>query len=156
MALDTTGTILTIVNASTDGTPLLPLYSARGLKQTLEHVDGALFQEETVNGETVDLSVPRFRKLRSVISATDVRPPSRDDVWPGLKVVVECAYTLSYPTIGGSPSRTPVSGSEIIVGNFTFYRPQLLMMVGKMSGSFEEWEAGYSWSIELKEVLAAA
>lgn len=148
MALDTTGTILTI----SDGATLLPLYSARGLTQTLETIDGAVFQARTVNGELVNLAVPRFRKLRSVISATDVRPPSRDDVWPGLVVSVGCAYVLSYPTIGGSPSRTPVSGSQFVEGSFTFYRPQINFMVGKMGGSFEEWEAGYSWSIALEEV----
>jgi hypothetical protein len=82
MALDTTGTILTI-RTPTGGLSLLPLYSARGLTQTLEPIDGATVQERTVNGELVDLSVPRFRKLRSVISARDVRPPSRDDIWPG-------------------------------------------------------------------------
>lgn len=148
MAIDTTGTILTI----SDGTTLLPLYSARGLTQTLETIDGIVFQARTVNGELVNLAVPRFRKLRSVISATDVRPPSRDDVWPGLTVSVGCAYMLSYPTIGGSPSRTPVDGSQFTEGSFTFYRPQINFMIGKMSGSFEEWEAGYSWSIAMEEV----
>src|SRR5579859_1647280 len=152
MSLNTTGTILTLANASTDATTLLPFYSARGLTQTLAPIDGAMFQMRTVNGELVDLSVSRFRKFRSLISAKDVRPPSRDDVWPGLAVIVGCAYLLSYPTTGGSPSRTPVAGSQLIEGNFTFYQPELTMMVGKISGSFEEWEAGYDWSIELNEV----
>lgn len=152
MALDTTGTILTIRDTSTAAIDLLPLYSARGLTQTLEPTDGTVFQERTVNGELVDLSVPRFRKLRSVISARDVKPPSRDDIWPGMTVTVECAYLLSYPTIGGTPSRTPVTGSQIVEGDFTFYRPEITFMIGKMTGSFEEWEAGYQWSIELSEV----
>lgn len=151
MALDTTGTILTLVSPDTDAASLLPLYSARGLTQTLEPIDGAFFQERTINGELVDLSISQFRKLRSTISATDVRPPSRDDVYPGLKVIVECAYLLSYPA-GGSPSRTPVGGSGFTEGDFTFYRPSILMMVGKMSGRFEEWEAGFSWQIDLAEV----
>jgi hypothetical protein len=152
MPLNTTGTILTLANASTDATTLLPFYSARGLTQTLEPIDGSFFQARTVNAELVDLSVPRFRKFRSVISATDVRPPSRDDIWPGLVVIVGCAYLLSYPTAGGSPSRTPVEGSQIIEGDFTFYQPQLTMMIGKPTGRFEEWEAGYSWSIPMEEV----
>lgn len=148
MPLDTTGTVLTV----SDGTTLLPLYSARGLTQTLEPIDGALFQQRTVNGELIDLSVPRFRKLRSVISANDVRPPSRDDVWPGRAVTVGCAYLLSYPTVGGSPSRTPVAGSSFTEGDFTFYRPTIDFMIGRMSGSFEEWEAGFSWRIEMEEI----
>lgn len=155
MSLDTTGTLLSIYDADTDATSLLPLYSARGLTQTLEHEDGALIQERTINGELIDLSIPRFRVLRSVISATDVRPPSRDVVWPGRTVIVECAYTLSYPA-GGSPSRDVVPGSEFTEGDFTFYRPSITMMVGRMTGSFDEWAAGYSWSIELREILADA
>jgi hypothetical protein len=152
MPLDTTGTILTIADITTDGTSLLPFYSARGLSQTLEPIDGAMFQERTVNAELVDLSLARFRKVRSVLSATDVRPPSRDDVWPGRKVLVGCAYILSYPTIGGAPSRTPVAGSQFVEGDFTFYRPQIIFMLGKPTGRFEEWEAGYSWSIPMEEV----
>lgn len=151
MGLDTTGTILEIYNESTDGLHLLPLYSARGLTQTLEPIDGAFFQERTINGELIDLSISQFRKLQSTISATERRPPSRDDVYPGLKVIVHCAYLLSYPA-GGSPSRSVVGGSSFTEGDFTFYRPAILMMVGKMSGSFEEWEAGYHWQIDLAEV----
>ncbi|WP_375782917.1 hypothetical protein ACE10Z_23675 [Bradyrhizobium sp. Pha-3] len=151
MPLDTTGTILTMTNVA-DGSSLVPFYSARGITQTLEPIDGSMYQMRTVNGELIDLSVPRFRKFRSVISARDVRPPSRDDIWPGAKVVVGCAYLLSYPTIGGSPSRTPVSGSQIVEGSFTFYQPQITFMIGKPTGSFEEWEAGYAWSIPLEEV----
>lgn len=156
MALDDTGTILTIRDADTDALDRLPLYSARGLSQTLDYVDGAMDQMDTVNGETVDLSIDRFRKLKTTISATDVRPPSAIALRPGLVVVVECAYIDSYPTIGGTPGRTPVSGSQFVEGNFTFYRPTLTMMVGAKSGRFEEWEAGYAWSIELREVTAGA
>ncbi len=156
MALDTTGTILTLTYESTDELSLLPFYSARGLKQSLEYIDGALNQEETVNAELVDLSVSRFRKLKSVIRANDVRPPSLDLIYPGLRVIVGCAYRLSFPTIGGSPARTPVEGSLFVEGNYTFYRPLLLMMVGKMPGDFDEWEAGHEWSIELREILSSA
>ncbi len=147
MALDTTGTILTI----SDGKSLLPLYSARGLTQTLAPIDGAFFQERTVNGELIDLSVSRFRKFKSTISATDVRPPSRDDVWPGRLVTVNCAYLLSYQTVGGTPSRDVVAGSSFVEGDFTFYRPSITFMIGRSSGSFEEWEAGYAWRLEMEE-----
>jgi hypothetical protein len=145
-------TLLTLADADTAATSLLVFYSARGITQTIAPIDGSMFQARTVNGELIDLSVPRFRKLRSTISATDQRPPGRDDVWPGRIVTVGCAYLLSYPTIGGSPSRTVVSGSQFTEGNFTFYRPQITFMIGKMSGSFDEWQAGYSWSIEMEEV----
>lgn len=152
MALDTTGSLLTLVNASTDRTSLLPLYSARGLTQTWQAIDSAMVQARTVNAELVNLAVPRFRKLRTVISATNVRPPSRDDIWPGLVVEVGCVFVLNYPTVGGVPSRAAVAGSQFIEGDFTFYRPLLTCMIGKPTGSFEEWEAGYSWSIPMEEV----
>jgi hypothetical protein len=152
MALDTTHTILTIRDADTAAVSLLPLYSAQGLRQSLEPIDATVSQERTINAELVDLSLSRFRKYRSVISARDVRPPSRDDIWPGMIVVVECACLRSYATMGGSPARTPVSGSEFVEGDFTFYRPTFTFMIGKMTGSFDEWEADNDWSIELNEV----
>lgn len=147
MALNTTGTILTI----TDTISLLPLYSARGLTQTMEYIDGAMAQERTVNGELVSLALSRFRKLRSVISANDVRPPSIDACYPGRIVTVECACVFSYATIGGSAGRTPVSGSTFTEGAFTFYRPTVTFMLGKPSNRFEEWEAGNAWSLEMTE-----
>jgi len=144
-------TLLTITTVS-DGGIVLPLYSARGITQTLETIDGAMFQARTVNAELVDLAVPRFRKFKSVISANDQRPPSRDDIWPGRVVAVGCAYLLSYPTIGGTPSRAVLTGSDFVEGNFTFYQPLITFMIGKATGSFDEWQSGYQWSIPLEEV----
>lgn len=151
MALNTTGTILTIRAADTASLSLLPLYSARGLSHAMDYIDGAMNQEYTVNAELVDLSLSRFRKLQLVISATDVRPPSLDACYPGRIVVVECANVFSYATIGGTPGRTPVSGSEFIEGDFTFYRPTITVMLGKPSSRFEEWEAGNAWSLPMRE-----
>jgi hypothetical protein len=111
-----------------------------------------MFQARTINAQLVDLSVSRFRKFKSVISAKDQRPPSRDDIWPGRIVSVGCAYLLSFPTVGGSPSRTEVSGSSYTEGDFTFYQPHITFMIGKPSGAFEEWQAGYEWSIPMEEV----
>lgn len=144
-------TLLTITTVD-DGGNVLPLYSARGITQTLETIDGAMFQARTVNAELVDLSVSRFRKFKSVISALDQRPPSRDDIWPGRKVAVGCAYLLSYPTIGGTPSRSVLTGSAFIEGNFTFYQPLITFMLGKPSGNFDEWQSGYQWSLPMEEV----
>ena len=153
MSLDTTGTILTMSDADTAGLTLLPFYSARGLTQTMGAIGGAKVQRRTVNFELVNLALPRAQKYASVISANDVRPPSRDDVWPGKIVLVGCAYLLSYPTSGGSPARSVVSGSQQDDGHgFTFYQPLITFMIGDLHGSFEEWEAGYNWSISLEEV----
>ncbi len=149
--LKTVGTILTMHDLNNKG--VLPFYSSRGLTQTMTPIDAAQSQRRTVNGQLVDLSLSRMHKYASVISARDVRPPSRDDVFPGREVWVGCAYLLSYITSGGSPSRDVVSGSAVSDGHgFTFYRPLILFMLGKPAGSFEEWQAGYQWSIPMQEV----
>lgn len=149
MALNTTGTILTIKDAGND---LLPLYSAVGLRQTVDYIDGSLLQARTVNGELVNLSLARFRKLRTVISAKHIRPPSIDLIYPGRIVTVECATIFSYATSGGTPGRSVVSGSTFTEGNFTFYRPSITCMIGKPSVAFDEWEADHEWSIPMEEV----
>lgn len=147
--LKTVGTILTM----SDGKNVLPFYSARGLTQTMSPIDATVSQRRTVNFELVNLALVRSRKYESVISAKDIRPPSRDDVWPGKVVLVGCAYLASYSTIGGSPARGVVSGSQHDDGHgFTFYQPLMTFMLGKPQGSFDEWNAGYTWSIPMKEV----
>lgn len=147
--LKTLGTILTI----SDGNELLPFYSARGMTQTLTPISGAKSQRRTVNFQLVNLALTRSRKYASVISAKDVRPPSRDDVWPGKQVTVGCALWLSYPSSGGTPHRGVVSGSTYDDGHgFTFYRPIMNFMIGDLSRSFDEWAAGNSWSISMEEV----
>lgn len=147
--LKTTGTILTM----SDGKDVLPFYSARGLTQTMGSIAAAKSQRRTVNFELVNLALLRSQKYRSVISAKDVRPPSRDDVWPGKIVIVGCAFLLSYPTSGGSPSRNVVSGSQRDDGHgFTFYQPLMTFMIGELDPSFDEWNAEYSWAIPMEEV----
>jgi len=152
MALDTTGTILTLRTVDISALPLLPLYSARGLHERMRYNDGAMAQDVTVNGELVDLSLERFRKLEITISAKDVRPPSIDVCRPGLKVLLESSRLFSYPTLGGMPGRTPVSGSEFTEGDFTFYRPTFVCMLGNPSMDFDEWEADDEWSLPMREV----
>jgi hypothetical protein len=146
--LQTIGTILTM----SDGADVMPFYSARGMKQTLDPIGASNVQRTTVNAQRVNLALSKFKKYQSVISASDVRPPMREDIWPGRIVTVGCAYLLFYATSGGSAARTPVSGSQFIEGNFTFYRPTINFMIGAPQGNFEEWEAGMSWSIPMVEV----
>ena len=144
--LKTVGTILTM----SDGKDVLPFYSARGMSQTMVPIGAAKSQRRTVNFELINLALLRSRKYASVISSKDLRPPSRDDVWPGKTVVVGCAYLSSYPTVGGSPARDVVSGSQFSDGHgFTFYRALITFMIVDIQGSFDEWQAGYSWSISM-------
>jgi hypothetical protein len=147
-SLDTTGTILTM----SDGNDLLPWYSARGLTQTMTPIGAAKSQRRTINGQLVDLSLSKFRKYVSRISARTVRPPAFDSVFPGTTVTVGCAYLLSYATIGGSPSRPQVTGSSFVENNWTFYQPIITFLVTGLSNDFAEWEADNSWAIDLEEV----
>jgi hypothetical protein len=128
----------------------IPAYSARGLSQQLEPIDGAANMRRTINGALNDLSVVQFRKYRSTISCSDQEPPAVDGVWPGRVVTVDCVAELSYP-VGGTPQRPVVAGSERIEGDFTFYRPQLTMLVTGFSVQRDEWGAEVQWQMELEE-----
>jgi hypothetical protein len=130
----------------------MPPYATRGITQTLAHIGGAAQIHRTINGDLADFSFDQFRKYVSTVSATDQRPPALDGVWPGLEVTVECAHALAYLTAGGAPARTPVPDSSFTEGAYTFYRPILQMRITGFDGSFDEWQAGESWSITLEEI----
>lgn len=129
------------------------LYQARGLSQTLEVIGEATQMERTINGTLLDLSNPQFRKYMSTITApSDVNAPPIDGVWPGMTVTVDCAVGLSFPTATGGFNREPVSGSDYVEGAYTFYRPQLIMLVKKVETHFDEWKCIVGWSMDLEEV----
>lgn len=130
----------------------VPLYSARGLDQTLDPIPQAQQLRRTINGASVDLSVSQFRKYASTISCTDQRAPAIDGIWPGQTVVVSCVAELSYPTAGGSPQRPVVAGSSYVEGAFTFYRPQLTMRVVRPQTKMNEYSAAVVWTLSLEEV----
>lgn len=128
----------------------LPIYSARGLQQTLNPIDESKSLKRTINGALIDLSVAAFRKYTSTITGNDQSPPSFDDVWPGRTVTVDCIAELGYKTAGGAPARTVVSSRT--EGDYTFYRPRLVMKITDYQASFDEWGAVVSWSLTLEEV----
>lgn len=127
-------------------------YSARGLSQTLSPIGAGSYARRTVNGELVDLSSTELRKYSSTISGSDVEAPAFDDMWPGMILTVDCVYELCYKTSGGTPGRTVVSGSSRVEGNYTYYRPQMTMMVVNWSADKDEYGHVTSWSLDLEEV----
>ncbi|TBE54475.1 hypothetical protein U8P68_10920 [Rhizobium ruizarguesonis] len=127
-------------------------YSARGLEQSLQPIDGAGQLRRTVNGTLVDLSETQLRKFTSTITGTDQLSPVVNGVWPGRTVTVDCIAELCYPTSGGSPDRPVVSGSSRVEGAMTYYRPQLSMMVADWQIKRDEYGAQVSWTLELEEV----
>lgn len=130
------------------------LYQARGLTQTLEVIGAASQLERTINGTLVDLSVAQFRKYSSKInSPSDVNAPPLDNVFPGQTVTVQCAVSLAFLTGSpGLPHRPAVSGSQWSEGAYSFYRPELTMLVKSLSTQFDEWKNVIGWQLDLEEV----
>jgi hypothetical protein len=131
------------------------LYQARGLTQTLSVIGAATQQERTINGTLVDISVAQFRKYASTInSPSDVNAPPLDGVFPGMTVTVQCVVGLCYLTTGGNgPNhRAEVSGSAYTDGAYTFYRPQLTMMIKTVETQFDEWKNVVGWKLDLEEI----
>lgn len=141
-------TVLTITG------PGINPYSARGITQTLDLVESSSRIAETINGKTVNLSPAQFRKLKSTITFNDVDPPALDSLWPGMELTVQCAKERAYKTSGGSPDRPVVAGSERIEGDYTYYRPELVMMVVSYADAGQEWARSNQATLELIEVSA--
>lgn len=134
-------------------TPIgVPLYSARGLTQTLTPVPEAKpTPRRTVNGEARFPGSSQMRKYDSVITCTDQNAPPFGGLWPGDIVTVDCVVELSYKTAGGSPERTVVSGSSREVGDFTIYRPRIEFMAVDFDQGKAEYPADYQWRLTLTE-----
>ena len=130
----------------------VPLYSARGLSQTLEVVDAAKNMRRSINGVLTDLTNTQFRKYKTKITCTDIRGPALDGIWPGMTVVVDCAAYLTYP-VGGSPHRTVVPGTTPFTeGSHVMYQPRLTMLVVQFTAQHDEYPCDVAWELELEEV----
>lgn len=130
----------------------VPPYSARGCRQSLDAIDGAGDFDRDVNGGVVDLSPPQFKKFRSTITCEDTDAPAFDGVPLGKIVTVDCVHELPFLTSTGEAERTVVSGSERVVGDWTYYCPQLIMMITGFSSEQDEYGHTVSWQLELVEV----
>lgn len=139
-------TVLTIVGAD------VPPYAGRGLTQTLEPITPDAVQlRRTVNGQLVSLVPPQFRKYKSKISGNDQESPALDGIYIGQVLQIDCIVELAIPG-GAGPDRPVVPGSERVVGDFGYYRPQLIMLVTGFSIEDHEWENQVSWTLELEEI----
>lgn len=134
------------------GDIILPIGSKRGIQQKLEPIAAAVQVRRTINGVLVNVGEDQFKKYRSSITCSDQAPPSWDGIWPGDIITVRCAAELSYPTTGGSPDRDVVTDSTRTEGDYTFYRPELTMMVVGKTQQFDEWQGKTVWALELEEV----
>jgi hypothetical protein len=132
-------------------TPIgVPLYSARGLTQTLTPCPEAKpTPMRTINGEARFVGGSQMRKYDSVITCTDQEAPPFSGLWPGDTVVVQCVCTLSYHTDTGSPERTVVR--SYTVGAFTIYYPEITFMVVDFNDSYQEYQHEHGWQLTLIE-----
>jgi len=127
-----------------------PPSSVRGIVQTLAPIEASQQLARTINGTLIDVGNTDFRKYKSSISCSDMVVPQF--LWPGASVTVECISELSYPTSGGTPDRDSVDYSERIDGDFTFYRPVLVMRVVTFTINHDEWQRVIGWQLDLEEV----
>lgn len=135
--------------------PSVNPWSARQLRGTLRPIDAARGHDKlarTVNGTLIDISAHQMRKYVLEIRSGDMAAPALDGLWLGMALNVDCHVELAYLTAGGAPGRTVVPGSTWADGNFTYYRPRLLMLIGDMQLEREEWGAVVNWSLVLEEV----
>jgi len=132
--------------------PGVPTWASRGLTQTLDPIDAASNLLRTVNGDLVDFSPPQMRKYKSTISCTDVEAPALDGIWPGMVLTVNCVSELGFLTVSGAPTRPVVPDSSRLVGDYTFYRPQIVFLVVSYTVSTDEYGAAVAWQLELEEV----
>jgi len=128
----------------------VPLYSARGLTQSLTPcTDAKPTPLRTINGEMRFVGGSQMRKYDSVITCTDQNAPPFSGLWPGDIVTVQCVAELSYLTDTGSPERTVVRSRT--VGAFTLYCPEIQFMVVDFNQSFQEYAADHQWQLTLTE-----
>lgn len=142
-------TLLSITTASGE---IITPYSRRGIRQTLEPIPQAQQLRRNINGTLINLGQSGFQKYRTTLSCDDMDVPALDGIWPGETVTMDCIAELSYRTSGGSPSRTVVGGSSRVSGDFTFYRPQLTVMLTVPRVNIDEWNADTGWQMEFEEV----
>jgi len=131
----------------------LPLYSARGLTESLAPIGVAADLVRLSNGDLDDWSYEGFNdKLSLRISCTDQRSPALLGVPPGLPIQVVPVTELCYLQSGGTAQKQILSGSERVENGFVFYRPVLQMRLRSVTASTNEWGATVGWDAELEEI----
>jgi hypothetical protein len=129
---------------------LVSPYSARGLVQTWEFIDGVFAR--TINMQLISLSPPGSAKIKTTITGKDQDPPAIDTMKPGTQLTVDCIFELGFITGVGTAIRPVVPFSSRLSGAWTYYRPQLVCMFVKFSASQDEYGAETSWTLELEEI----
>jgi hypothetical protein len=127
-------------------------YSARGLRESLTPIAQTQKLARTVNGTAIDISPPQMRKYSLAIQCEDMNVPAIDGIWPGMQLTIGCVSELSFLTSGGTAGRSMVADSLRFEGDYSFYRPELVVLVTNFSAQTDEYGATLSWSLEGEEV----
>lgn len=133
----------------------VPPYSARGLQGTLSPIAAASGLDKlrrTVNGALVSIAAPQMRKYSLQAKGDDFDPPAFDGLWVGMEVLIYCHVEIGRHTASGTPERIAVPDSIRYDGDWTFYRPQMLMRIVDLQIDRAEWECKVSWTLSLEEV----
>jgi hypothetical protein len=86
------------------------------------------------------------------LTCTDQEAPALAGIWPGKAFVFHSIATLSYPTAEpAKKERDSVPDSEYVVGDFTFYRPILNLVVYSWQTGIEEYGREINWKLEAQE-----
>lgn len=130
----------------------LPPYAARGLREKIEPIAESSKPRRTVNAALKNTAASQMEKYRIVVTCEDFETPSLNGLYPGRLVTVGLTTEFSFLTATESAARPIVTGSTRTDGAFTFYRPLLNCMVISFNSDFQEYEARYSWELDLEEV----
>jgi hypothetical protein len=134
----------------------MPPTSVRGISETLEPINNPQFDKYRLTIQCSDMNAPAFDALRIGSWRRTVNGGLIDLSGNGSIVTVDCVSELAYKTLGGSPApepqRTAVSGSSRNSGNFTFYRPQLVVGLISKSQQTDEYGAVVQWQAEFEEI----
>jgi hypothetical protein len=148
-------TVFDIHYPAGDPAPGVSPWSARGLTGRLSPIAMAAGTDKlarTVNGTLISIAAPQMRKYQLEVHGEDQAPPALDGLWVGMEVEVDCHVELAYLTAGGTPGRTPVTGSSRTEGDYTYYCPAFSMRVVELQIERQEWAAAVSWSLTLEEI----
>lgn len=133
----------------------MPETAVRGIQETLEPIDNAMFDKYRLTISCSDINAPAFDALRVGLWRRTVNGGAVDLSGVGSVVTIDCISELSYLTAGSpapTPQRTPVSDSSRTSGAYTFYRPQLTVGLISKSQETDEYGAICSWSAEFEEI----
>ena len=130
----------------------VPPYSVRGLVSGIKPLGQSKQVRRTVNGAALDTSDSVMRQWAFTFQCKDQQAPGFWESWPGAVFTVALPMELAYLTATGAATRAVAATRT--EGDYTFYRPSVSAIVTDWSGEFDEWNADYSWTLDMEEVSA--